>query len=349
MLDLRTIRLGHIWSAADLSQISPHLNKIAFIVCHKDEPAKFLWRVLWYLPADSPIIVVTNCPETEFDTLRAEVREHLPQHQHIRLIHQKDPCIADYLRRQNVMHILGDDGRVVNGKGEGMYIGTLLAAALGSARHVAFYDADNHAPSTLLAYTLALARLFSLPRKTPLHNVRICWPSKPDMTHSEGTLHDNLGRCTRVVSPLFDRLIADWFGGQRPTVISSNAGEQALTMTAARALRFASGYAVETFHLIELLFKGHQGKTVRVDQYLSQTPFFHTKKDHEHINRMIASSLGAFMAFREHLPHDLLDKIDWIEAEIGMTARLPRLYPPIGALDLATLDIRPYALAASRA
>jgi hypothetical protein len=57
---------------------------------------------------------------------------------------------------------------------------------------------------------------------------------------------------------------------------------------------------------------------------------------------MIASSLGAFIPFRKHLPPRVMDRIDWIEAEIGMVARMPNLYPPLEELDISQFDVSSY-------
>jgi mannosyl-3-phosphoglycerate synthase len=344
MLNLQTIRLNSIWNSVDLSTVQRRLREIAFVVCHKDEPAKALWQALWHLPADSHIIVVTNCPEVEFTSLKDQVRLHLPQHCNLLFVHQKDSGIAAFLKAENVPQILDENRKVRNGKGEGMYIGALVSAALQHPRYITFYDADNHTPSTLLSYTLALARLFSAHRKIALHNVRICWLNKPDINGDENVLQERLGRCTRVVSPLFDVLVNEWFGNGHRPVISSNAGEQAMTMTAAKSIRFSSGYSVETFHLMEMMFAAYCGKDARVDQYVSQSPFFHTKKDTDHIHRMIASSMGAFLPFKDHLPYRLLDRIEMIETEIGMVARMPTIYPAIDTLNISRLDLSPYYL-----
>src|SRR5215813_12411966 len=120
MLNLQTIRLNSIWNSVDLNTVQRRLREIAFVVCHKDEPAKALWHTLWHLPADSHIIVVTNCPEAEFESLKEEVREHLPDHYNLLFVHQKDPDIAAFFRSENVPHILDENGCVRNGKGEGM-------------------------------------------------------------------------------------------------------------------------------------------------------------------------------------------------------------------------------------
>ncbi len=67
-----------------------------------------------------------------------------------------------------------------------------------------------------------------------------------------------MGRCTRVVSPLFNELLEGWFGMSGYAISSSNAGEQGMTVKTAISLRFSSGFSVETFQLLDLLFYAHK-------------------------------------------------------------------------------------------
>src|SRR5260221_9870234 len=179
-------------------------------------------------------------------------------------------------------------GQWLVGKGEGMYIGTLCALLLGYPQWVLFFDADNFVPSALLEYTFAMGRLFlSAPVRShasagsaapgadgraqggsTLHNVRICWASKPEL--GEGNLHEKvLGRCTSVVSPLLNVLLEDRFGIRDSSISVSNAGEQGMTINTARSLRFSSRFSVETFQLLDLLSKAtdRHTRSVILQQY----------------------------------------------------------------------------------
>src|SRR5205823_3098916 len=253
--------------------------------------------------------------EQDQEEIALSIREHLTFHRNIYVIHQKDERIARFFQAHGVEHILGNDGKVRNGKGEGMYIGALCSILLRYPRWIVFYDADNLVPCALLEYTLAMGRLFlsahgpyishDSDASAPLHNIRICWSSKPSMKN--GVLENNLlGRCTRVISPIFGDLLEEWFGLLNYRIVSSNAGEQAMTTKTARALRFSSGFSVETFQLLDLLYmatewRGHHND-VLLQQYQSQSPHFHTKKEDEHIRQMIAVSLGSFLVFQGYLP-----------------------------------------------
>jgi mannosyl-3-phosphoglycerate synthase len=345
-MQIDTTRFSHILEGDQLRDITYFLTRTVFVVSHKTESIQTLLKVLWYLPIESPIIVVTNCPEQERVEIETSIRELLSVHRNVYVIHQKDEGVAQFFKSHDVGHILGDDGRVRDGKGEGMYIGALCALLLRYPQWIVFYDADNLVPCALLEYTLAMGSLFlssptsyaSLDSDTPpLHNVRICWSSKPSMKN--GALENNLlGRCTRVISPIVTHLLMEWFGWSNDTIISSNAGEQAMTIQTAATLRFSSGFSVETFQLLDLFYKALTSRGSRsqvlLQQYESQSPHFHTKKDDEHIRQMIAISLGSFLVFQEYLPPRVEDHLLRIREELHLDLARPRVYPPLRSLEL---------------
>ncbi len=350
-MNIDTVRFSHILETNDLADLDYFLSHTAFIVSHKSESVETLLGVLWYLPVNSPILVVTNCPEECLEGLKEGLTEHLTHHKKVYLIHQKDDGVADLFRSSGVEHILGRDGKVVDGKGEGMYIGSLCAFLLGYVEWVIFYDADNFVPSALLEYTLAMSKLFmSAPAKVAehesdtllvgqrlgewaapdLHNVRICWASKPAL--GKGNVQEKLlGRCTRVVSPIFSTLLEECFGIEQYPIVSSNAGEQAMTMKTASTLRFSSRFSVETFQLLDFLFKAQDGSAV-LQQYQARSPHFHDKKGDEHIKKMIAESLGTFFCFQRWLPRKVKRQLRQVYTELGLEFVAPVVYPELQAL-----------------
>ena len=345
-MDIDTIRFSHILEADTLERMDYFLSHTAFIISHKSESLETLQGVLWYLPTSSPIIIVSNCPPENLETLQHSLKEHMTSHRKLYLVHQKDPLVAHLLRECGVAQILDDDGRVRDGKGEGMYIGTLCAALLGYPRWVIFYDADNIVPCSLLEYTLAMGRLFlsACPHDllwegtagNILHNVRICWASKPEVKN--GTLEFKLlGRCTSVISPLFSSLLDEWFGIRDYPIISSNAGEQGMTIKTAKTLRFSSHYSIETFQFLDFLThaspRSHSRKAI-LQQYQSKSPHFHTKGDDEHIRRMIAQSLGSFFVFHEYIPASTREQLLRICDEMRLDVCYPLIYPSIDRLTI---------------
>jgi len=358
-VNIDTVRFSHLLEVNELNDLNYFLSHTAFVISHKSESLETLLGVLWYLPVNSPIIIVTNCPEEERQTIEHGLKERLAQHKNTYLVHQKDELVATLLRDCDVPQILGDDGRVVNGKGEGMYIGTMCAAQLGYAEWVIYYDADNFVPSALLEYTMAMSKLFMAARagrphsedevvlnewhtgnySTPdLHNIRICWSSKPALGNANQEVK-LLGRCTRVVSPLFTSLLDGWFGIRDYPVISSNAGEQGMTMRTATTIRFSSGYSVETFQFLDLLYHAsrwqNEPESATLQQYQSKSPHFHDKKDDSHIKKMIADSLGAFLLFEKFLPRNVRKHLKEVYREHELEIRYPNVYPSVADLPLA--------------
>ena len=350
-MDIRTVHFSHILETRDIGNLPHFLAHTAFVISHKSEHIDTLLGVLWYLPVNSPVIIVTNCPEEERDTLAGTLRAHGAHHRPLYLVHQKDAALAAFFQACDAHALLGADGRVVDGKGEAMYIGALCARLLGEPRWVVFYDADNFVPSALLEYTLAMSKLFQeqdergdacavhgYEQPGTLHNVRICWASKPEpgSRQFEAGL---LGRCTRVISPLFTELLAGWFGPGNGPIRTSNAGEQGMTIETAAALRFSSGYSVETFQLLDLLFhaaqRGYTPTRVTLHQYLAKSPHFHDKKDDEHIKKMIAQSLGCFIHFEAALSGTLKRRLQHLYDELQLEPIIPRVYPALNTLPIA--------------
>jgi mannosyl-3-phosphoglycerate synthase len=361
-VNIQTVQFAHILENRDLETLHDFLSQTAFVISHKNESIETLLRVLWYIPVNSTIIVVTNCPEQERDELTSTLKTRLADHRKTYLLHQKDERIARLFQAVGVSSILGTDGRIANGKGEGMYIGALCAYQLGYPRWLIFYDADNFVPSALLEYTLAMGRLFmstSMPvsryggdtlfvqRQTDrqlrpdLHNVRICWASKPELG-SENWQAGIMGRTTKVVSPLFESLLEGWFGISNHPISSSNAGEQGMTVRTASTLRFSSGFSVETFQLLDLLFNASPWKEhpeeIVFQQYLSQSPHFHEKKGDEHIKKMIEESLGCFFYFDAILPKKVKRQLQRVYDELQLEHVSPVVYPC-----LQNLPLEPFA------
>lgn len=354
-MNIHTVRLSSLLETDGFVGLHSFLAHTAFVVCHKSEQIETLLGVLWYLPANSPIIVVTNCPQQAFREIQQGLAAQLVRHTRIYLIHQKDARIAQFFRDRGVSHILNPEGVVVDGKGEGMYIGTLCTLLLGYPQWVLYFDADNLVPSALLEYTFALAQLFlEDPGRASvsagsdalvaagvapsashplLHNVRICWASKPDL--AEGTLSKRVqGRCTSVVSPLVNVLVEEHFGLHDAGIVVSNAGEQGMTIHTARSLRFSSGFSVETFQLLDFFSRAadHHTRSALLQQYQSRSPHFHEKKGEEHIRKMIAESLGCFFLFEPLLSRTVSRKLWQIYQDFALEVLYPTVYPALNDL-----------------
>ncbi len=174
-----------------------------------------------------------------------------------------------------------------------------------------------------------------------LHNVRICWSSKPELKNVRLDTRI-LGRCTRVVSPLLNEILEGWFGIDGCQISSCNAGEQGMTVKTAFSLRFSSGFSVETFQLIDLLFQAQKRKGsaegILLQQYLSKSPHFHEKKEDEHIKKLIEESLVSFFHFEESLPDNVKCQLRIVYDELCLDFVIPSLYPSLQALQIKRIE-----------
>jgi mannosyl-3-phosphoglycerate synthase len=348
-MEIETLYLPQLLEADRLTELDFFVRRTAFVVCHKAEPLDTLLAVLRYLPAESSVIVVTNCPNDQRAALSQALAAHLVDRPAAYLVHQKDARVAQFFRHCGVSRLLGADGLVRDGKGEGMYIGALLAVLLRTPEWLIYYDADNHAPSALLEYTLAMSRLFmsertvllsthdhsayspALPPHCARHIVRVGWASKPIYDGQEFIPQPgSMGRCTRVIAPLCDALLRAQWPGTDQALTTSNAGEQGMTMETVRTLCFSSGYSIETFQLLQLMLTSGG----RLQQYMSDSPHFHQKKDEAHIHSMIAASLGCFLALRRRLPPEMLVRLEEVCAAAQVRPVLPIIYPALRSLPL---------------
>jgi mannosyl-3-phosphoglycerate synthase len=71
-----------------------------------------------------------------------------------------------------------------------------------------------------------------------------------------------------------------------------------------------------------------------LQQYQSKSPHFHTKRDNEHVRRMIAESLGCFLIFKDHLPYQTEQQLSRICEEMQLDITYPLVYPAIEDLPL---------------
>ena len=92
-MNIDTVRFSHILETNELADLNYFLSHTAFVVSHKSESIETLLGVLWYLPINSPIIIITNCPRPCVQNIKKSLEEHLTQHKAIYLVHQKDELI----------------------------------------------------------------------------------------------------------------------------------------------------------------------------------------------------------------------------------------------------------------
>jgi mannosyl-3-phosphoglycerate synthase len=115
-----------------------------------------------------------------------------------------------------------------------------------------------------------------------------------------------------------------------------------MTIKTAISLRFSSGFSVETFQLLDLLFHAHKRKGsaegIMLQQYLSKSPHFHEKKGDEHIKKMIEESLGSFFHFVESLPDNVKRQLHIVYEKLRLDTVIPSLYPPLQDVQLKPIE-----------
>ncbi|MEM2092817.1 MAG: mannosyl-3-phosphoglycerate synthase [Candidatus Bathyarchaeia archaeon] len=291
-------------SSEDLGKIN---QKMAIVVPIKDEKLRLLEGVLSGIPHDCHVIVVSGSRRHPVDRFMMEF-QLLKRFNHfvgdeILIIHQHDAGLSEAFRSVGFNSILDGDGSVRSGKAEAMFIGILLAKMLGK-EYVGFIDADNYVPGAVHEYVNIYAAGFSL-AESPYSMVRVSWIYKPKIAEC-GLFFAKMGRVSSVSNDCINLLISSYTGFGTDVIKTANSGEHAMSMQLAELLYYASGFAVESYELINLMeqFGGvfpvpsqqaSQTAAVGVDvfQVESRNPHLHEEKGDRHINEMLLSSLGA--------------------------------------------------------
>jgi mannosyl-3-phosphoglycerate synthase len=307
------------------SSLDKILSEMVIVVPCKDEELYVIRGVIAAIPQPCLVILVSNCKRDEDDAYEKQVkmaRTFAGYGRQILVIHQKDSAAAAAFQSSGMSELLDPtDGRIRNGKGEGMLLAIAIAEAFcPQKRYVGFVDADNFMPFSVYEYCTAFASGFAMSQPPEQEDtlVRLRWASKPKIRN--GRVEDvSYGRCSRIVNQWLNRLFPSETQGEtaRSFITTANAGEHAMTMALARKLRMAAGYAIEPFHFVDLLARGcldHNTPTstqdvggsnntrifhkpldrpVTVRQIRTCSPHFHRESDDEHIRRMWAVGLGS--------------------------------------------------------
>lgn len=278
-------------------------RQLAIVVPTKNERRKVIEGVLSGIPHDCLIVLVSASDRDPID--RYDLETHLLERFcHVAersavAVHQHDPVLARAVDAAGFTDMLGGDGLVRPGKGEGMMIGVLLAMLAGR-RHVGFVDADNYVPGAVHEYVKAYAATLHL-APTPYAMARISWQSKPKV--EDGRLVFNRwGRTTQVTNRFLNSVLSTYNGFGTEIIRTGNAGEHAMTIELAKRLRFAGGFAVEPFQYVDLFdqFGGAfpsphpevNRSLVDVFQVETRNPHFHEDKGDDHVVDMRFQALN---------------------------------------------------------
>lgn len=294
-------------------------REMAIVVPVRSERLKLIEGVLVGIPNPCLVIVVSNSPREpidrhflELDSITNFCRFTRKQ---VLIVHQKDPLVGAAFAAGGYADLLNENGCVRDGKAEGMMIGTVLAKMLGR-RYVGFVDSDNYFPGAVNEYVREYAAGFLI-HGTEHTVVRISWHSKPKIV--ERSLYfAKWGRSSRRCNRALNQLLSHFTGFETEIVKTGNAGEHALTLDLAMSMRYATGYAVEPYHYIDLLeqyggvFPGEHGdmrRMVRIGQIESRNPHLHAEKGDAHVADMIIGSL-ATVYHSKLCPASLQKRID---------------------------------------
>ncbi|MBI2860536.1 MAG: mannosyl-3-phosphoglycerate synthase [Chloroflexi bacterium] len=278
-------------------------EKMAIVIPTMDEKLKLFEGVISGVPHECLIIVVSNSQRKKVDRFRME-RDTLQQYCHFTrrqalIVHQKDELLGRALAEAGYTDLLGEDGKVRNGKAEGMVV-AMLMAMLARKDYVGFIDADNYFPGAVWEYVRCFASGFSMAR-SPYSMVRILWRYKPKIT--SGLYFKKWGRVSEITNKCVNSLISNNTGFETDIISTGNAGEHAMSLRLAEILPYASGYAVEPQELVSI-FEGFGGilpmshqtaakHGVEIFQIETRNPHLHEDKGDEHLGDMLMTGLGA--------------------------------------------------------
>ncbi len=314
-------------------------SRTAIIVPIKNEELLTLEGVISAIPHDSLVIVVSASDRKPVDRYRhevdlAKVLNHTTR-RGIVVFHQKDEAWVEALADTQLELMLGEDG-VRSGKGEGMLLGVIAAAALGY-RYIGFIDSDNYVPGSVNEYARIYYAGFHL-LESEYSMVRIKWPFKGKLASSDMYLRRR-GRVSRITNRFMNTALSLVRKVETDIIKTGNSGEHALTTRLALSMKWAGGYAVEPYQLVYLLEEcylniesgscpalPHQVKILQVE---ARNPHIHAEKGDEHINSMIAKSLGtiyhsklAVGGIRREIEEVLS------QYQVGLKPVAPRIYDP---------------------
>lgn len=336
-------RLLDLVSARDINAIE---HRMAIVVPTKNERRKVIEGVLSGIPHDCLIVLVSASEREPVDryAIESELLERFCRSADRRAVavHQDDPGVAEALSAAGMGQMV-NEGRVRRGKGEAMLLGMLLAAAH-DKEHVGFVDADNYVPGAVHEYVKVFAAGLHL-APTPYAMVRISWQSKPKIENGR-LVFNKWGRTTHVTNRFLNEVLSVYNGSGTEVIRTGNAGEHAMTLELAKRMRFAGGFAVEPFELMDLFdqFGGARPSPhpdvvksfVDVFQIETRNPHFHEDKGEEHVSGMKLESVLAVMA-SPVCPESVRNEIvEFLREEGTMVAETsePIIYEPWEDADL---------------
>jgi mannosyl-3-phosphoglycerate synthase len=286
------------------NQIADIERRMAIVIPTKGERLRLLEGVLSGIPHDCLTIIVSNSARQPVDRYKLE-KEALQQFnrfvgRNAFILHQRDPVLSEVLRDVGYNSILGPDGMVRSGKAEGMVMGMLLAKMAGK-EYVGFIDADNYVPGAVNEYVKIFASGIAM-SQTPYTMTRISWIYKPKISET-GLYFSKWGRASETTNQQLNSLVSYYTGFETEVMRTGNSGEHCMSLKLAELLTYSSGYAIETYEIVNMLeeFGGiiptvnqdAMDKGVEIMQVETRNPHFHEDKGDDHLKEMVVGSLGS--------------------------------------------------------
>jgi mannosyl-3-phosphoglycerate synthase len=317
--------------------------EMAIVIPIKGERLKLLEGVLSGIPHDCLTIIVSNSPREPIDRYKLE-KQAFEQFNRFTekksvIIHQKDPGLAKALEGVEYPDLFDSEGKIRNGKGEGMFIGMLLSKMMGK-KYVGFVDSDNYVPGAVNEYTKIFSSGIAL-STTPYTMVRVSWIYKPKISES-GVRFSKLGRVSEMTNQFLNLMISYYTGFETEVIRTGNSGEHCMSVQLAELLTYSSGFSIEPYEIVNLLeqfggitppeHKDTMEKGVEVMQIETRNPHFHEEKGDLHIKEMFSQGWGSIFhsklchpELREKLKAELVSR--GILDKVKEPPQLPKMRP----------------------
>lgn len=338
-------------------------KNMVIVVPVMKERIKLIEGVLSGIPNGCLVVIVSNSPRDPIDRfyIEKDAIEHAARFmgKQVIVVHQKDPVLAKACESSGYKYILDEEGKVKNGKAEGMILSTLIGYLTGR-KYIGFIDSDNFFPGAVLEYVKEYCAGFLL-TKSKYSMVRISWHSKPKIVESN-LFFAKRGRASEHTNRILNQLLSHYTGYGTEIIKTGNAGEHAISMSLASKLDFSSGYSIEPYHYINMLerFGGIIGNTekeilknrIEVFQIESRNPHLHEVKGDEHVKDMSRAAMEVIYRSPicpEPLRNEILEDL-YNRKLLKRNEKLPEslsYYPAIVNADLKkfkkSLENQPYA------
>jgi mannosyl-3-phosphoglycerate synthase len=317
--------------------------EMAIVIPIKGERLKLLEGVLSGIPHDCLTIIVSNSPREPIDRYKLE-KQAFEQFNRFTekksvIIHQKDHGLAKALEGVEYPDLFDSEGKIRNGKGEGMFIGMLLSKMMGK-KYVGFVDSDNYVPGAVNEYTKIFSSGIAL-STTPYTMVRVSWIYKPKISES-GVRFSKLGRVSEMTNQFLNLMISYYTGFETEVIRTGNSGEHCMSVQLAELLTYSSGFSIEPYEIVNLLeqfggitppeHKDTMEKGVEVMQIETRNPHFHEEKGDLHIKEMFSQGWGSIFhsklchpELREKLKAELVSR--GILDKVKEPPQLPKMRP----------------------